>query len=740
MTAGAFPWVVLKFGGTSVSRRNRWDTIGHLASKRMAEDGARVLVVVSALSGVTNELQAMANAPTGADENIADRIAALLERHRAFCAELDLDADAVLGERLRVLQSLGTDARAAERMLDWQAEVLAQGELLSSTLGAAYLRSQGHDFGWCDARQWLDAVSLPNASAWAQRLSVNCRHNGDATFVERFTQQAAPMLLTQGFIARHGDGGTAILGRGGSDTSAAYFGALLKAKRVEIWTDVPGMFTANPREVPDARLLTRLDYAEAQEIATTGAKVLHPRSIAPCRDAGVPMAILDTERFDLPGTRIDASAATVPGVKAISRRNGIVLVSMESIGMWQQVGFLADVFERFKRHGLSVDLIGSSETNVTVSLDPSENLVNSNVLEALSADLAEICRVKVIAPCAAITLVGRGMRSLLHKLSDIWATFGRERVHLISQSSNDLNLTFVIDEADADGMLPQLHAELVRGGAMPVLDDSVFGPSWREIAHGKVERAAPWWMAARDELLQRARSGTPRYVYDLATVRERARGLLSVSAIDRSFYAIKANPQPVILRALVTEGFGLECVSQAELDHVFAALPELSPQRVLFTPSFAPRREYEAAFARGVTVTLDNVEALQRWPETFRGRTLWLRLDLGHGEGHHEKVKTGGVAAKFGLPITRFDAFLAEARKLDIRISGLHAHLGSGIDDPRHWRDVYAHLVGLADNVGTVETVDIGGGLPIPYTPDAQDFDLTLWREGLDEIKAAYPR
>ncbi|QNP41126.1 bifunctional aspartate kinase/diaminopimelate decarboxylase [Lysobacter solisilvae (ex Woo and Kim 2020)] len=740
MTAGATPWVVLKFGGTSVSRRNRWDTIGRLASKRMAEDGVRVLVVVSALSGVTNELQAIANAPIEARDDIAGRIAALVERHRAFCAELELDADAVLGERLVALQALGSDPRAAQRALDWQAEVLAQGELLSSTLGAAYLRTQGHDFGWCDARDWLDAVSLPNASPWAQRLSVNCRHNGDAAFVERFTRQAAPMLISQGFIARHGDGGTAILGRGGSDTSAAYFGALLKAKRVEIWTDVPGMFTANPRDVPDARLLTRLDYAEAQEIATTGAKVLHPRSIAPCRDAGVPMAILDTERFDLPGTRIDASAATVPGVKAISRRNGIVLVSMESIGMWQQVGFLADVFERFKRHGLSVDLIGSSETNVTVSLDPSENLVNSNVLEALSADLAEVCRVKVIAPCAAITLVGRGMRSLLHKLSDVWATFGRERVHLISQSSNDLNLTFVIDEADADGMLPQLHAELIRGGAMPVLDASVFGPSWREIAHGKVERAPAWWVGARGALLQHAQAGTPRYVYDLATVRERARGLLAVPAIDRCFYAIKANPNAAVLRAIVGEGFGLECVSQAELDHVFATVPNLSPQRVLFTPSFAPRREYEAAFARGVTVTLDNVEALQRWPEVFRDRTLWLRLDLGHGEGHHEKVKTGGVAAKFGLPVARFDAFLAEARKLNVRISGLHAHLGSGIDDPRHWRGVYAELAGLADSVGTIETIDIGGGLPIPYTPDAQPFDLAAWRDGLDEIKAAYPR
>lgn len=735
MATQAQRWVVLKFGGTSVSRRNRWDTIGTLAAKRLQEDDARVLVVVSALSGVTNELQAIADG-----REVETRIAALVARHRTFCAELDLDPDAVLGPRLAAMEALGRDPRAAARPLDWQAEMLAQGELLSSTLGCAYLRAQGLDIGWCDARDWLQAVTLPNASAWAQRLSVNCRHERDPGFVERFSAQPAPVLITQGFIARHADGGTAILGRGGSDTSAAYFGALLQALRVEIWTDVPGMFSANPREVPDARLLTRLDYAEAQEIATTGAKVLHPRSIAPCRDARVPMAILDTERPDLPGTRIDASAATVPGVKAISRRNGIVLVSMETIGMWQQVGFLADVFERFKRHGLSVDLIGSSETNVTVSLDPSENLVTTNVLEALSADLAEVCRVKVIAPCAAITLVGRGMRSLLHRLSDIWATFGQERVHLISQSSNDLNLTFVIDEADADGLLAHLHAELIRSRAMPVRDATVFGPSWHEITHGATPRAPAWWRGRREALLALARNGTPRYVYDLATVRARARALRDSDAVDRCYYAIKANPHPAILRVLVEEGFGLECVSLAEVEHVFAAVPGLDPTRVLFTPSFAPRREYEAAFARGVTVTLDNLEALQRWPALFRGRALWLRLDLGHGEGHHEKVRTGGIAAKFGLPMTRFDAFLEEARRLGVRIGGLHAHLGSGIEDPGHWRGVYAHLAGLADSVGTVEAIDIGGGLPIPYAPETPEFDLAQWRQGLAEIKAAYPR
>ena len=729
------PWVVLKFGGTSVSQRHRWDTIGRLAKQRAEDCGGRALVVVSALSGVTNELTAIAG---GADDS-ASRVEALVARHRAFVQELDLDPDVVLGERLAALEALvADDARSTARTLDWQAEVLAQGELLSSTLGAAYLRSQGLDFGWTDARDWLDAIELPNQSDWGKRLSVSCRREADDDWRARFAAQPTRLLLTQGFIARHGDGGTAVLGRGGSDTSAALFGGLLRARGVEIWTDVPGMFTANPREVPDARLLTRLDYAEAQEIATTGAKVLHPRSLGPCRVSGVPMAILDTTRPELPGTRIDGDAAPVPGVKAISRRNGIVLVSMETVGMWQSVGFLADIFERFRRHGLSVDLIGSAETNVTVSLDPSENLVSTDVLERLSADLAQICRVKVIAPCAAITLVGLGMRSLLHKLSDVWATFGRERVHLISQSSNDLNLTFVIDEADAEGLLPVLHAELIDSGAMPVYETGVFGPRWKDILGTTRPRPVPWWHGERTRLLALAGEGTPRYVYHLPTVRERARQLLGVEAVDRRYYAIKANSHPAILRALAGEGFGLECVSLAEVEHVFDNVPGFDPARVLFTPSFAPIDEYAGAFARGITVTVDNCELLQRWPDVFRGRDLWLRIDLGFGDGHHEKVTTGGKASKFGLAASRVEEFEALARALDVRITGLHAHLGSGVETREHWREMVDAMAGFARRIGTVQVLDIGGGLPIPYAADDEPFDLEDWNAGLAEVKTVH--
>jgi diaminopimelate decarboxylase/aspartate kinase len=742
MTAadGAADWIVLKFGGTSVSRRERWDAIATLMDERVADAGARVLEEVSALSGVTNELQSVVDRREDAAA-VAAAVAALAARHLAFAAELGLPG-AVLDLRLAALRALATDPRRAGGELGWAAEILAQGELLSSTLGVAYLQSTGRAVAWLDARDWLQAEPLPNQNEWSRRLSVSCRYRGDAALRERFGR-GERMLVTQGFIARAADGGTAILGRGGSDTSAAYFGALLQARRVEIWTDVPGMFSANPRRVPDARLLARLDYEEAQEIASTGAKVLHPRCIHPCREARVPLWIRDTARPHTAGTVIDHRAATVAGVKAISSRSGIVLVSMETIGMWQQVGFLADVFERFKRRGLSVDLIGSSEANVTVSLDPSDNLVNTDVLDALCAELSEVCRVKVITPCSAVTLVGRGMRSLLHKLTDVWSEFGRERVHLVSQSSNDLNLTFVVDEALADGLLPRLHQLLIRSGAMPVDEAGVFGPSWKQIESGGARQRAPrWWQRepGRARLLACAARGTPVYAYDLETVRQRARGLCDAAAVDRRFYALKANSNAGILRALEAEGFGFECVSQAELERVFEVLPGLDPTRVLFTPSFAPRAEYAAALARDVWVTVDSVFPLRQWPELFRGRQLVLRIDPGFGLGHHEKVRTGGRLAKFGLAADALPDMLAAVRAAGARISVLHAHVGSGITDVSHWPGVYAQLAELAEQIGGVSAIDVGGGLGIAYEPDGEAFDVGAFGRAMATIKADWPQ
>jgi len=737
------PWIVMKFGGTSVASLPCWENILELMESRRRE-GARVLVVVSALTGTTDALRQLSKC-TDRDERVA-AVAAIARRHRELLGSMQLEEPAELATLLADLARLAEAGWAEHDARAYQAQVQAHGELLSSTLGAAFLNRRGLRTRWLDAREYLGATVLPNQNARTRMLSATVAVKPDPALAARVAA-LGEAFITQGFIARDPQGRTVLLGRGGSDTSAACFGALLGAQRVEIWTDVAGMFTANPRQVPGARLLQRLDYEEAQEIASTGAKVLHPHCLQPLREPRVPLLIKDTNRPELEGTVIGPEVrAHAPSVKAISARKGITLVSMESVGMWQQVGFLADVFAHFKTHGLSVDLIGSAETNVTVSLDPTENLLDSDAIAALAADLAKVCRVKVIAPCAAITLVGRGIRSLLHTLSAVLAEFGHLRVHLISQSSNNLNLTFVVDEDVVDTLLPRLHDLLIAAGSLRTDDNALFGPSWQSLygagphgADGEAMAAPAWWQGpARGRLLALGEAATPRYVYHLPTVLERARALQALRAVDRWHYAVKANTHPAILGALAAAGFAFECVSPGESRAVDAAVPATAP--LLFTPNFAARADYAFALGTRATITLDALHALEHWGELFRDREIILRVDLGRGLGHHEKVRTGGDASKFGLPLEQLPAFLQLAQVHGVRVAGLHAHLGSGILDPGHWGEVYAQLASLAERIGSVSVLNIGGGLGVPAHPGERGLDLGELDRVLGEVKDAYPQ
>src|SRR5690606_14800965 len=238
--------------------------------------------------------------------------------------------------------------------------------------------------------------------------------------------------------------------RGGSDTSGAYLAGKLQARRLEIWTDAPGFFSADPKAVPSARLLKTLHYRAAQESAAAGGGILHPRSISPVRAAGIPLFLKYTLHPDWEGTLIsNAPEDDKPQLKAISHRNSITLLSMESMEMWHQVGFLADAFEIVREHGLSVDLISTSESNVTVSIDIGANVTDRAAIEALAEDLRKLCRVTVINDCAAVTLVGRRIRTILHELSPVLEVFQEKKIHLVTQAANDLNYTFVID-SDTD--------------------------------------------------------------------------------------------------------------------------------------------------------------------------------------------------------------------------------------------------------------------------------------------------
>jgi diaminopimelate decarboxylase/aspartate kinase len=725
----------MKLGGTSVSSRRNWDNAlgearAHVAGRK------RVLLVQSALSGITNALEALLAAT---DEDAVRRsLEDVVSRHRGFAVELGLKAelDPVLEPYIDRLGRLAAGAHLTGEVTPrLKAEVMACGELMASTIAALYIRQTGTAVSWIDARECLESTAQANQALTGRYLSAICTHEPDASLQQRLATLES-VVLTQGFIARDAKGETVLLGRGGSDTSAAYFAAKLQAERLEIWTDVPGLFSADPRDVPAARLLKQLDYAEAQEIATSGGKVLHPRCIEPVRRFGIPLHVRHTPDPTLPRTVIGGAIHSGARVKAVSLRRGVVLVSMETPGMWQQVGFLADAFACFKRHGLSVDLVSTSETCVTASLDPVANAAPADVLEALLADLGTLCRPRLITGCAAISVVGREIRANLHRLAPVLELFEERRVHLTSQAANDLNLTFVVDEADAERLVRELHALLIPSGE----GGELFGPAWQELRSPAPLVVKPaWWQRRREDLLALAAEGTPRYVYDPHAVQVAIEELRGLKHVDRLLYAMKANPHPGLLQVMHAAGLGFETVSPGELARVSELFPGLPPEQILFTPNFAPRQEYAEGLQRGVQLTLDNLHPLREWPELFSGRDLYLRIDTGSGAGHHRHVRTAGEASKFGIPIIELEEARALAKDLGARITGLHAHVGSGILDASVWRDNALQLAALARGFPDVRVLDLGGGLGIPERAGQPGLLLADLDAGLAAVKQAHP-
>ena len=726
--------VVMKFGGTSVASLARWETIA-AQMRRCLAAGEQPVTVCSAVAGVSDRLVALADAaPRGGHEPL---LAEVVARHHALADELGVPR-AVVADELERLRRLVTGAALLNEVTPAvRARILARGELLSTRLGAAWLRREGLDVSWVDARDLLTS-SGAEASTGRHFLGAHVAPGVDPAVAQHIGTGA---VLTQGFIARDPQGRTVLLGRGGSDTSAALLAGRLGAARCEIWTDVPGMFTADPRGIGSARLLRHLGYDEAQEIATTGAKVLHPRAIAPLRHGDVPLQIKCTQAPEMAGTEVTATGAQAAQVKAISYRKGIVLVSMETLGMWQEVGFLARAFGVFGEHGLSIDSVSTSETSVTVTLDPSANALKDAELQQVLDALAPLCTPRLITGCASVSLVGRGIRTILHRLAPVFELFEEHRVHMVSQAASDLNLTVVVDEDQAPRLTERLHALLFAHREA----DDVLGPTWEQLfapaAAGPAAAQAPppalpWWVTRREELLSLA-DQCPAYVYDEATIRARGRSLVSLGAVDQVLYAMKANSHPAVLAALHDEGLGFETVSPGELDRVQQQHPGAP---VLFTPNFAHRQEYVDALARpGVHVTLDNLHPLQAWPEVFAGAELFVRLDPGKGRGHHAKVRTAGARSKFGVDTAQLGELVRAAHGVGARIVGLHAHAGSGVMDPTSWQETALFLAAMADDLPHVQVLDIGGGLGIPARPGGAHLDLAALDRSLDAVRQAHP-
>lgn len=729
-------WIVLKFGGTSVSTVESWHNILSVIRERR-EDGFSVCVVHSALSGISDSLEEIIErAPRNATGDLVEQVK---ERHYKLGKALDLRVDDLLkedfGELEHIVRGIELIGETSYRV---QARLLAMGELMATKLGAAYVRRELEEGTWIDSRECIRTSALKNVSERSLILSAVSETDFDESLLERLNR-AGDLVVTQGFIGSNAEGETVVLGRGGSDVSAAYYAAKIGAQWLEIWTDVPGLFSANPQNVPSARLLNHLSYKEAQEIATNGAEVLHPRSIMPARKHSIPIHVRCTHRPELSGTVISDEASDDEAlVKTIAIRRNVVLISMESLGMWQQVGFLAEAFDVFRQYGLSIDLISTSESNVTVSLDPGLNSHFHDIREPFVEDLSALCRVEVIESVSAVSLLGRRIRTILHQLGGAFEVFEEQKVYLVNQAANDLNFTFVVENEQADRLVRQLHDHIISQSG----NQQSFGPTWPELMGEQEEREQDqslWWEEKRQQLLDLAVESGPCYIYDTETLEKYAKLVKGISGVDNTLYAMKANANPEVLRTFHKSGFGFECVSIGEVRRVLELFPDVNRKEILFTPNFAPRDEYEEALKLEVNVTLDNIYPLKQWPGLFKGQELFLRIDPGHGHGHHKHVKTGGMHSKFGIPRFEIEEVAGLVDELDLSIKGLHAHIGSGIKDPLSWKRTAVILHEVSQQLGGVEILDLGGGFGIRENDAEAHLDIQEVAHSLVQFREAYP-
>jgi diaminopimelate decarboxylase/aspartate kinase len=460
-------WLVLKFGGSSVRGLEQWRSICDRVAEGRA-GGYRLLLVCSALEGITDLLHDISRAP--ADDELH---ACFVDRHRTCATALEVDAREWIEKAADQCDSLRSEL-AAKPSPAVVAKLLALGEWLSTRIGWAFLKRHC-EIDWMDARGLLEVVEDPERSERRQWLSADCQPGADAALREGL-DGCADVVITQGYVAGMPGGGTALLGRGGSDTSAALLGGRIGAERVEIWTDVPGLFTADPREVPHARLLRQLDYAEALEMAASGASVVHARCIRAAAATGTPLWIRDTAQPEIGGTHINGETTPEQAAKAVVCQRGMAVLLLQNIDPRQQVGFLAWVFAVIAARGISIDLVATSETTTTVALNLESNHLEAGDLAGLVEELRARCKIDLFQDCVCVNVVGRGVRTALARLDAAFANFEASPLLMVSQSANDLCLSLLVNRGDEKALLGAAHQALIPGKA-----NELFGPSWLEL-------------------------------------------------------------------------------------------------------------------------------------------------------------------------------------------------------------------------------------------------------------------
>jgi aspartate kinase len=447
--------VVMKFGGTSVEDAAAIGRTAAIVAGRVAA-GKNPVVVVSAMAKVTDQLLRAAAAASQGDRAGALALSSRLRsRHRdtaaelvkdaAACAELTNWIDQKFDSLDEVLRGLAAILELTPRVSD---QIVSHGERLSSRMVAAAFSERGIDAEHVDAREVIITDSQFQKAA-----------PQDDIIEKRSAEKLRPLLerskvpVIGGFIGSNEAGITTTLGRGGSDFTGAIVGGALSAQAIEIWTDVDGIMTADPRVCPDALRVKVISFEEAAELAYFGAKVLHPATILPAVKKNIPVLVLNSRNASCEGTRIISLAPHCKSpFKSIAVKKKLSIIDVVASRMLMTHGYLRQIFEVFDKHKCPVDMVSTSEVSVSLTVDSNQQL------PAIAADLSALADVKYEGKKALVCMVGEDIRGQNGIAAQVFAAIRHINVRMISQGASEINMSFMIEEDDADEAVRSLHA------------------------------------------------------------------------------------------------------------------------------------------------------------------------------------------------------------------------------------------------------------------------------------------
>lgn len=458
--------VVMKFGGTSVQDAAAIERTAKIVQGRIAGD-RRPVVVVSAMAKVTDQLLAAAKAAGSGDRSGALALSARLRHRHVETAQQLLNPQRLrelepaihghfdaLDEILRGLSAVGELTPRTNDM------VVSHGERVSSRLVAEAFMEAGIPAVHVDARSCIitDAQhgkAIPNDALTAARCAEHLRPLVDG----------GQVAVMGGFIGSTPEGATTTLGRGGSDFTGALIGRAMHAEAIEIWTDVNGIMTADPRVCPDALRVKTISFEEAAELAYFGAKVLHPATILPAVEKNIPVLVLNSHNPQNEGTRITAMAPHCKSpFKSIAAKKRLTIVDLVAGRMLMSHGYLHAIFEVFDRHKCAVDMVSTSEVSVSLTVDSNERLPE------IAADLSKLADVKYEGRKALICMVGGNIRGQNGIAAQVFHAVRHVNVRMISQGASEINMSFMIEEDDVDEAVRSLHAAFFKDPDPEIFD------------------------------------------------------------------------------------------------------------------------------------------------------------------------------------------------------------------------------------------------------------------------------